>query len=112
MTGEDIEYIERELDIKLPESYKRTLVPFRIPAMRGNTYHQLWDDAEALIRLNREMRQGSRYNPPWPHYMYAVGYPHGDEMIAIDTRLPEGPVWWLDHGVIDHAASYKTSDRF
>ena len=112
MTGEDIEFIERELDIKLPESYKRALVPFRIPAMYGNTYHQLWDNAEALVRLNREFRQGSRYNPPWPNYMYAVGDPRGDEIIAIDTRDPEGPVWWLDHGVIDHEGSDKTNDRF
>jgi hypothetical protein len=73
-----------------------------------STEHQLWDDAKGLVRLNREKRAGSRYCPAWPHYMYAVGYPHGDEMIAVDTHDPEGPVWWLDHGVIGHQASYKT----
>lgn len=112
MTDEDIEFIERELQITLPDSYKRALVPYRIPAMYGSTDHQLWDDAEALVKLNREKRQGSKYCPAWPPYMYAVGDPHGDEMIAIDTRDPEGPVWWLDHGNLDHIASYKTSDRF
>lgn len=112
MTNEDIDFIERELELKLPATYREYLVPFRIPAMYGNTEHQLWDDAAGLVKLNREMRAGSKYNPPWPPYMYAVGYPAGDEMIAVDTRDPEGPVWWLDHGVIDHVASYKSHDRF
>jgi len=112
MTDEDIAYIERELEIKLPDSYKSALVPFRIPAMYGNTDHLLWDDAEGIVRINRERRAGSKYCPAWPPYMYAVGYPQSDEMIAIDTRDPEGPVWWLDHGVVDHDASYQSHARF
>jgi len=112
MTDEDIKYIERELEIKLPESYKRSLVPFRIPAMYGSTDYQLWDNAGELILLNRRMRAGSRHCPAWPHYIYALGDPHGDEMIAMDTRDPEGPVWWLDHGIIDHNESYQSHARF
>lgn len=112
MTGEDIKFIERELAITLPESYGRALVPFGIPALEGNTEYQLWDDARRLVELNRELRAGSRFRPAWPHYLFAVGYPHGDEMIAVDTRLPEGPVWWLDHGIVGHPASYMSHTRF
>ncbi len=112
MTDEDIDFIESELNLKLPDSYRSALVPYRIPARYGNTDELLWDDAQALVRLNREKRQGSRWSPPWPPYMYSVGDPHGDEMIAIDTRDPDGPVWWLDHVNVDHDASYKTSERF
>jgi hypothetical protein len=112
MTDKDIEFIERELMIALPESYKRALVPFRIPALTGNTDYELWDDARRLVELNRELRAGSRFRPAWPHYMFAVGDPHGDEMIAVDTRHPEGPVWWLDHGILEHQASYQSHSRF
>ncbi len=112
MTDEDIDRIERELNLRLPDSYRSALVPYRIPALYGNTDYLLWDDAEALIRLNREQRKGSRWISAWPPYMYAVGDPHGDEMIAIDTRDPEGPVWWLDHGNLEHEASYLTEARF
>lgn len=35
MTELDIQLIERELAITLPDSYKHALVPFRIPAMVG-----------------------------------------------------------------------------
>lgn len=112
MTDKDIEFIERELMIALPESYQRALVPFRIPALMGNTDYELWDDARRLVELNRELRSGSRFRPAWPHYMFAVGDPHGDEMIAVDTRHPEGPVWWLDHGILEHEASYQSHSRF
>jgi hypothetical protein len=107
MTDDDIALIGRELKIALPESYVRALVPFRVPALAGNTDSQLWDDARALIDLNRELRAGSRFRPAWPHHLFAVG-----ELIALDTRDPAGPVWWLDHGMIDHEASYLSHARF
>ncbi len=112
MTNEDIDFIERELELELPGAYRTALVPFAIPALYGSTEHQLWDDAEGLVRINREMRAGARFRPAWPHHMYAVGYPHGDEWIAMDTRDAEGPVWWLDHGIVDHPASYRSHARF
>jgi hypothetical protein len=108
MTDSDIQLIERELRIKLPVSYKRALVPFRIPAMVGNTDSALWDNAQRLVTLNRELRAGNRFRPAWPPYLFAVGDPHGDELTAIDTRTPEGPVWWLDHGMVDSKNSGET----
>jgi hypothetical protein len=105
MTDEDIQFIERELMITLPESYQRSVVPFRLPALIGNTDYELWDDAKSLVKLNRDLRSGSRYRPPFPPHLFAVGDPHGDEIIAIDIRHPDCPVWWLDHGIVDHQAS-------
>jgi hypothetical protein len=112
MTGEDIEHIERALAITLPETYKHALVPFRIPALIGNTEYELWDDAERLVVLNRKLRAGSRFRPAWPRYLFAVGNPHADVLIAVDTREPDGPVWWLDHGLIDHPATYVSHSCF
>jgi hypothetical protein len=112
MTVADIQHIQRELAITLPESYKRAVVPFRIPAMAGNTDSQLWDDAERLVTLNRELRAGSRFRPAWPEHLFAVGDPRGDEIIALDTRNPDGAVWWLDHGMVDHENSYESHSRF
>jgi hypothetical protein len=112
MTDSDIQLIERELAITLPESYKQAVIPFRIAAMVGNTDSQLWDDAQRLITLNRELRAGSRFRPAWPAHLFAVGDPHGDELIGLDTRTPDGPVWWLDHGIVDHKSSYESHSRF
>jgi len=112
MTESDLQRIERELGLTLPECYKRAVVPFQIPALAGNKDYQLWDDAEGLIALNQELRAGSRFRPAWPPYMYALGDPHGDELIAMDTRTPEGPVWWLDHGRVEHKDSFQSHPRF
>lgn len=112
MTDSDIQLIELALAITLPESYKRAVVPFRIPAMVGNTNSQLWDDAQRLIAFNRELRAGSRFRPAWPAHLFAIGDPHGDELIALDTSTPEGAVWWLDHGLVGSDSSYQSHPRF
>ncbi|MBA3355930.1 MAG: SMI1/KNR4 family protein [Pyrinomonadaceae bacterium] len=112
MTDSDIQLIERELAITLPGSYKRAVVPFRIPAMVGNTDSQLSDDAKRLITLNRELRAGSSFRPAWPPHLFAVGDPHGDELIALDTRTLDGPVWWLDHGLVGSDSNYQAHPRF
>src|SRR5689334_14955276 len=112
MKDSDIVMIEQALSISLPESYKRAVVPFRIPALVGNTDYQLWDDANGLVELNRQLRVGSRTRPPWPAHLFAIGDPHGDELIALDTRLTEGPVWWLDHGMVENKTSYQSHSKF
>ena len=112
MTDTDISLIEQELRIKLPDSYRQALVPIHLRALEGNTDHQLWDDAKALVKLNQDLRAGKRYRPAWPPHMYAVGDPHGDELIAMDTRSPDGPVWWLDHGNVDSKNSYQSHAKF
>lgn len=112
MQDSDITMIEKSLGIKLPESYKASVVPFRIKALAGNTEFELWDDAERLVELNRELRAGSRHRPAWPVHLFAVGDPHGDELIALDTRTSEGAVWWLDHGLVDSKDSHQSHDKF
>jgi hypothetical protein len=112
MKDSDITMIEQALSISLPESYKRAVVPFRIPYLAGNTDYQLWDDAKGLVDLNKKLRAGSRMCPAWPPHFFAVGDPHGDEKIALDTRSPDGPVWWLDHGIVDSKASYQSHSKF
>lgn len=112
MTESDIEYIERSLAIKLPESFRTAVVPFGVPALQGNTDYELWDDAAALVELNQKLRAGSRFCPAWPAHFFAVGDPHGDELITIDLRQPEGAVWWFDHGIIDASGSYNLPGTF
>jgi hypothetical protein len=112
MTNSDIKLIEQELGISLPDSYRQAVCPFRIPALAGNTDYELWDDPNRLIELNRRLRAGSRTRPAWPLHLFAIGDPHGDELIAINTRSSDGPVWWLDHGCVDSKASYQSHSRF
>jgi hypothetical protein len=96
--------MEKALGIRLPAAYRDLVVPFPIPAFGGNTDTELWDDAEALIELNRELRAG-RQTTPWPEHMFAIGRDGGGSASAIDLRDQLGPVWWADRCHLDAVGS-------
>jgi hypothetical protein len=96
LTADDLTRIETALGISLPDVYRRLVVPFPIPAYAGNTDSALWDDPDALIAFNRELRTGYYSVPPWPEHMFALGRDDGGCANAIDVRDPMGPVWWAD----------------
>jgi hypothetical protein len=82
------------LGIALPPSYRSCLVPFPVPEEMGNTNSPVWDKADALIALNRRLRETK---PEWPNWLFVVGRSEGDPCgWAIDIRSPDAPVWWLE----------------
>jgi hypothetical protein len=97
------------LAIRLPVAYRRLVVPFPIPAYARNTDTELWDDPDALIELNRELRIGYRSAAPWPEHMFAVGRDGGGSASAIDLREAEAPVWWADRCHLDMAGTAPES---
>jgi hypothetical protein len=95
MTPDDFAKIEAELAITLPSSYKRLLSPFPIRALQGNSDADLWDGAEQLIAMNRELR--TRSTRPWPPHWFFIGDPLTACANAIDLRHPSAGVSWIDH---------------
>ncbi len=97
MTPDDLDQLERELEITLPASYRRALVPFPVAAAAGNSDLAVWDDPKKLTELNRELRQGAAGRvKPWPAHLFAVGHPGDGCPYAIDVRGGD-EVWWVDH---------------
>ena len=101
MTADDLTRVESTLRVCLPVVYRELVVPFPIPAFAGNTDTELWDDADALIELNRELRVGYCSAAPWPEHMFAIGRDGSGCARAIDLRDPMGPVWWADRCHLD-----------
>jgi len=97
MTNNELSLIERSLGISLPNSYKKHLVPFPVPALRGNASCDLWDDAQSLIDFNRKLRTSFFGGPPWPAHWYFIGDPGSMCVNAIDLRTPTAEVSWVDH---------------
>lgn len=60
MTDGDVDRIEAELSVKLPAAYRHLLTHFPIRFDRGKANGPLWDDADALIRRNAELRTERR----------------------------------------------------
>ncbi len=110
MTENDLTQIEAALGITLPAAYRLLVVPFPVPSLAGNADTELWDDPDKLIELNRELRVGLYFSPPWPVHMFALGQDSGGSANAIDLRDPAGPVWWADRCILDVAVgSYQVS---
>jgi hypothetical protein len=86
--------MEQTLGIRLPEIYRRSVVPFPAADEAGNSDAQVWDDADGLIALNQRLRSETE---GWPAWLFAIGQAEGDPSgYAIDTRTPDCRVWWLE----------------
>jgi hypothetical protein len=105
LTDADDRRMEAALGIVLPEAYRRLVVPFPVPAYVGNAEMELWDDAERLISLNRELRGGLAFVKPWPPHMFAMGRDHGGCASAIDLQSPTNFIWWADRCHLDPVGS-------
>ena len=103
MTSDDLDRIETELGIRLPKTYRKAVDPFPVPALQGNTEWMFWDDADALIELNMQLREDEKFREAWPARFYATGEDAGGCSDAIDLEDPEFGVFWFDrqHVVVD-----------
>lgn len=97
MTEQDLMRIERELDIHLPDDYRKAVLNYPIRADRGTSDSWLFDDAEALVELNAEYRQGFGELPPWPAHYFIVGETDCMPYFVDLTKSPS-PVFSADHG--------------
>jgi hypothetical protein len=111
MQASDITRIEHELEIQLPEAYKKALASYPIAAYAGNSETMFWDDAEGLIALNLELRRGRSPVAPWPARFYALGQDHGGCSDALDLDDPEHGVFWLDRQHVDATTASKSPEK-
>ena len=98
MKASDIERIEGELNVALPDVYKKAET-------------MSWDDADRLIELNRELRTGRGAVEPWPARFFALGVDHGGCSDAIDLEDPEYGVFWFDRQHIQADAGARSAEK-
>ncbi len=112
VTEDDLRRIQSSLAITLPESYRRRLAPYPVPAAAGNCDLAIWDDVDRLISLNLELRAGAPGGvKPWPVHFFATGHPDDGSPYALDLRQGDA-VWWVDHSHLDNPATAKEAESF
>lgn len=111
MTTDDLARLETELGIGLPASYKKVMVAFPVPAYASNTETMLWDDADALVALNRELRAGRSFAKPWPRRFFALGQDAGGCSDALDLDDPESGVFWFDRQHVNVAFEDRSPEK-
>lgn len=56
MTDDDVNRLEKSLGVNVPSDYRHLLLHFPIRFDQGTSSGALWDDADALIKRNKELR--------------------------------------------------------
>jgi hypothetical protein len=107
MTEADLDTIESELSLQLPEAYRKAVCPFPVRAYIGNDDTDFWDDPKKIIELNRRVHEKER----WPANLFAVGCDPGGAMSAINLSSPDAEVWWVDRD-IRAPGTYATGQSF
>lgn len=90
MTESDIKLIEDTFHLTLPVDYRHLLLHFPVRFSAGTTDESLWDNADALIRRNREVRTdrkslGMQYHAVPDHY-FLIGEDGAGWQFLIDVR--------------------------
>ena len=111
MNKSELDGIEAELGIKLPDTYRDIMGNFPIKGMAGNSETELWDNDKNIIEYNKDLRQGKNTNKPWPVKLFAMGRDQGGCTNAIDLSDPEYGVFWLDRTVLKNEDNEISGDK-
>lgn len=106
VTEADFQFVERQLNIRLPDDYRKVMCPFPIRAYVGNSDTDFWDDSAGLVELNRKLRS----EPGWRSSLFAVGERDALKTV-IDLSTPNLEVWRI-FGSVQGAGSGPTNQSF
>lgn len=94
-----VEYIERELDISLPNEFSSIFDSFPHQSYIGSTEQEFWHDAEEIVLWTKKYRSGYNGLPAWPDNYLCIGDDGAACPYVLD--LNSGLVLHLDHGHIN-----------
>ncbi|MDA0661162.1 MAG: SMI1/KNR4 family protein [Planctomycetota bacterium] len=73
MMPEDVQRIEQELGLKVPESYASVVLNYPCPEVEGICRHGLFSDSQYVIEVNLEHRKEGWFGLAWPNHFLAIG---------------------------------------
>ena len=95
MRKEDFDLIEQELEITLPESYKKAAMEARISKTRHPS--KFYDDPHKVISTNKRLREKGIYGKMLKKEHFVFGYQrHGGVYYFINTKSNDGFVYEAD----------------
>lgn len=114
MIESDIQRIEEKLSITLPSSYRDLLLFFPVKFDAGTTNGPLWDNADALIKRNQELRSerksvGAIYRP-LPDKYFFIGDDGAGWQNLIDLSTEPPVINVMEYENIDRISAALTDD--
>jgi len=84
MKYNDFLLLEKELNIKLPENYKKFVLMEPFKDKRFNKINNvLFDDIETLIRVNKKIRENGYYKKKWNKNLFIIGGYENDNIFYL-----------------------------
>ena len=114
MNESDVKRIEDAFNLTLPSDYRHLLLHFPVRFSRGTTEQPLWNDADALISRNRELRTerkslGVKYLPVPNHY-FLIGEDGGGWQFLIDLHEQPSIVHIMEFERVDQISPATTDN--
>ncbi len=96
MNTQDIERIESELSLKLPEFYTDVMLSYPFPGWDCENF-MLCNDPEEIIRENKENRKEGFFDAEWPDHFFILGFDGCGNYYFIDLKNKKEKVYFADH---------------
>lgn len=114
MNESDVKRIEDAFNVTLPSDYRHLLIHFPVRFSKGTTEQPLWDNADALISRNRELRTerkslGVQYHSV-PDRYFLIGEDGGGWQFLIDLNEHPSIVYIMEFERVDQISPATTDD--
>ena len=97
MTSGQLDRVERELGIRLPNDYRAMVLTYPAELGPSGPDYELLDDPEQLIKINLLFREQGFFGMPWPARFFSFGGDGNGNEYYLDLRQEPSPVYFADH---------------
>jgi hypothetical protein len=97
MTPDDLSRIERDLDIQLPDEYRRVMLAYPFGSSSFAQDCELPDDPDRVIETNRLLRREGFFGQPWSESRFSFGSDGSGNEYFLDLKRSPSPVFLADH---------------
>ena len=111
MGESDFKAIESDLGLPLPASYRRVMERYPLDAGNSNSAIALIPEAQAVVGINRELRQGE-FARDWRPGWFAIGTSPSGDMYFLDLSEKLAAVYSWDHETHDVVEDAPDLDTF
>ena len=84
--------IEKELQVKLPDSYKGILLKYPFPSDSDAAYYDFYGDPEVILEDNKYYRDNGFNGHPWQVQHFIIGNDGSGDIFFIDLENDDGQV--------------------
>lgn len=102
MTEAQLQTIERELGVQLPEDYRETSLDFPFQPVGNDWVYWMYDTPDRVIGATRYPLEDGNYDKAnWKASYIVIGESASGDLYFLDTALDDSPIYCLSHE--DHA---------